>query len=91
MNTIKRKKADPSSIVEISFNDVIQKTGVAENTTSPIWNESFLMFVFIFIGIFISYSFTDIFRLSDRVLNSHRIMPLSSKSKLMVLVLAKLK
>ncbi|PAV14873.1 WD40 domain containing protein [Pyrrhoderma noxium] len=43
VNTIKRKKTHPSSIVEISFNDVIQKTGVAENTTSPIWNESFLI------------------------------------------------
>ena len=61
VNRIKRKKTHPSSIVEISFNDVIQKTGVAENTTSPEWNESFLMFVFIFICIFISYSFADIF------------------------------
>ncbi|PAV14876.1 WD40 domain containing protein [Pyrrhoderma noxium] len=41
--TIKRKKTDPSSIVEVSFGDVIQRTGVAENTTSPIWNESFLI------------------------------------------------
>ena len=61
VNRIKRKKTHPSSIVEISFNDVIQKTGVAENTTSPEWNESFLMFVSIFIRIFISYSFADIF------------------------------
>ena len=59
--TIKGKKADPSSIVEVSFGDAIMWTGVAENTTSPEWNESFLMFVFIFIGIFISYSFADIF------------------------------
>ena len=58
--TIKGKKAGPSSIVEISFGDVIMWTGVAENTTSPEWNESFLMCVSIFIGIFGSYSFIDI-------------------------------
>ena len=57
---MKGKKADPSSIVEISFGDVIMWTGVAENTTSPEWNESFLMCVSIFFVTYSSYSFVDI-------------------------------
>ena len=58
--TMKGKKADPSSIVEVSFGDAIMWTGVAENTILPEWNESFLMCVSIFIGIFGTYSFVDI-------------------------------
>ena len=90
MNRIKRKKADPSSIVEISFNDVIQKTGVAENTTSPIWNESFLMFVTIFWHVYIILIYGHI-PSSARVPNNHWVLSLSLKSKSMILVLGKLR
>ena len=90
MNTIKRKKTHPSSIVEISFNDVIQKTGVAENTTSPEWNESFLMFVTIFWQVYIILIYGHIHS-SDRVPSNHRVLSLSLKSKSMILVLGKLR
>ena len=88
--TIKGKKADPSSIVEVSFGDVIMWTGVAENTTSPEWNESFLMFVTIFWQVYIILIYGHIHS-SDRVPINHRVLSLSLKSKSMILVLEKLK
>ena len=88
--TIKGKKADPSSIVEISFGDVIMWTGVAENTTSPEWNESFLMFVTIFWHVYIIL-ICGYIHSSDRVPNNHRVLSLSLKSKSMIFVLGKLR
>ena len=90
MNTIKRKKTEPSSIAEISYSDVIQRTGIAENTTSPEWNESFLMFVTIFWHVYIIL-ICGYIHSSDRVPINHRVLSLSLKSKSMILVLGKLR